>query len=208
MTSSGLTDPLPSLVADASAVINLIASGVARPIVESLPARLRVVSAVALELAAGRMRGWNSSERLATLVESGSVEIVELNDSSEECFESLVIGTAVDTLDDGEAATIAYARATGTVALIDERKAWRICAARFPELVVRTTVDLLTSTSVAKILGQASVGDAVFNALSVGRMRVPATDYQRVVTIIGEERAKLCSSLPDHIRYPHKKLAG
>ena len=69
------------------------------------------------------MRGWNSSERLSTLVESGIVEIVELDDSSQECFESLVIGPAVDTLDDGEAATIAYARATGTVALIDERKA-------------------------------------------------------------------------------------
>ncbi len=208
VTSSGLTDPLPSLVADASAVINLIASSAARPIVESLPGRLRVVSSVALECAAGRMRGWNSSEPLATLVESGSVEIVELDDSSEEDFESLVIGTAVDTLDDGEAATIAYARATGTVALIDERKAWRICAARFPGLVVHTTVDLLTNASVAKILGQAGVGDAVFNALSAGRMRVPATDYQRIVTIIGEERAKLCISLPDHIRYPHKKLAG
>ena len=59
-----------------------------------------------------------------------------------------------------------------------------------------------------EILGQAGVGDAVFNALSAGRMRVPATDYQRIVTIIGEERAKLCISLPDHIRYPHKKLAG
>ena len=58
------------------------------------------------------------------------------------------------------------------------------------------------------MLGQDGVGDAVFNALSAGRMRVPATDYQRVVTIIGAERAKLCTSLPDHVRYPHKKLAG
>ena len=53
MTSLGLTDPLPGLVADASAVINLIASGAAREIVESLPVRLRVVSQVSSELAAG-----------------------------------------------------------------------------------------------------------------------------------------------------------
>jgi predicted nucleic acid-binding protein len=208
VVSRSLADPPPGLVADASAVINLIASGVARLIAESFPVRLRVVSAVASELAVGTTRGWNSSERLATLVDSGSVEIVELEDSSHECFESLVMGTAVDTLDDGEAATIAYARATGTAALIDERKARRICAARFPELFVHTTVDLLTSAYVAKMLGQAGVGDAVFNALSAGRMRVPAADYQRVVTIIGAERAKLCTSLPDHIRYPHKKFVG
>jgi predicted nucleic acid-binding protein len=208
VTSLGLTDPLPGLVADASAVINLIASGAAREIVESLPTRLRVVSAVSSELAAGKLRGWNSSERLSTLVESGIVEIVELGDSSQECFESLVIGPAVDTLDDGEAATIAYARATGTVALIDERKAWRICASRFPELAVHTTVDFLTSAYVTKMLGQDGVGDAVFNALNAGRMRVPAADYQRVVAIIGAGRAKLCTSLPDHIRHPHKTLAG
>jgi len=206
--SLGLIEPLPGLVADASAVINLIASGAARAIAESLPVRLRVVSAVSSELAAGKLRGWNSSERLKTLVESGIVEIVELDDSSHEYFESLVIGPAVDTLDDGEAATIAYARSTGTVALIDEKKGRRICAARFAELAVHTTVDLLTSAHVATMLGQAGVADAMFNALSAGRMRVPATEYQRVVTIIGAERAKLCTSLPDHIRYSQNKLAG
>lgn len=206
MTFPALADRLPGLVADASAVINLIASGAARPILESLPVRLRVVSAVASELAAGKLHGWNSSERLATLVESGSVEIVELDASAEDCFESLVVGAAVDTLDDGEAATIAYARATGTAALIDERKARRICASRFPALAVHTTVDVLTSGHVAKMLGQAGVSDAVFNALSVGRMRVPASDYLRVVTMIGIERAKLCGSLPEHIRAPRSKL--
>lgn len=206
MTFPALTDPLPGLVADASAIINLIASGAARPLLESLPVRLRVVSAVASELAAGKLRGWNSSERLATLVESGSVEIVELDDLAENCFESLVVGAAADTLDDGEAATIAYARASGTAALIDERKARRICASRFAELAVHTTVDILTSSHVGRILGEAGVGDAVFNALSAGRMRVPAADYLRVVTIIGIERAKLCSSLPEHIRAPRTKL--
>ena len=107
------------------------------------------------------------------------------------------MGPAADTLDDGEAATIAYAHAVGTVALIDEKKAWRICAARFPNLAVHTTVDILTSAHVTKLLGQGGVGDAVFKVLSVGRMRVPPADYQRVVKIIGVDRAKLCTSLPE-----------
>lgn len=208
MTSRALADPLPDLVADASAVINLIASGVAKSIVESLPTRLRVVSVVQSELAGGRNRGRTSYEHLNALVAAGTINIVELEESGESCFESLVVGTAVDTLDDGEAATISYARATASVALIDERKAWRICASRFPELIVHTTVDLLTSAHVERILGKAGAADAVFNALVTGLMRVPAADYQRVVTTIGSERAKLCKSLPTHIRYPDKKLAG
>lgn len=205
MTSRGLADQLQDLVGDASAVINLIASGMARTILESLPARLRVVRAVSSELASGRLRGWNSSERLVTLVQSGLVDIVELDDSSNECFESLVVGSAVDTLDDGEAATIAYAHATGAMALIDEKKARRICGSRFPELAVSTTVDLLTSAHIAKILGAQAVGDAIFNALRAGRMRVPAADYERVVTIIGAARAALCTSLPLHVRHVKKK---
>ena len=208
MASSVLGDPLPELVADASAVINLLASGVARPVLESLPVRLRVVKEVSRELATGQQRGWDSSALLGTLVQSNLAEIVGLDDSSYECFESLVIGTAIDTLDDGEAATIAYARAAGAVALIDERKGRRICASRFPELSVRTTVALLTSAQVTKLLGDAAVGDAVFNALRTGRMRVPAADHQRVVAIIGTERAKLCLSLPEHVRYPVRKRTG
>ena len=208
MTCRALTDPLPGLVADASAVINLLGSGVARRLADSFHTRLRVVSAVSSELANGKARGWNSSEQLAALVDSGSVEIVELDDSALECFESLVIGAAIDTLDDGEAATIAYACATRTAALIDEKKGRRICASRFPELAVHTTVDLLMSAHVGRTLGEAKIGDAIFNALSIGRMRVPAKDYERVVTMIGAERARVCPSLPDHIRFPPKELAG
>lgn len=207
MNSRTLTDPLPGLVADASAVINLLGTGAAPELTRSLPARLRVVSAVRSELADGKKR-WPSSDQLSALVASGHVEIVELEEPALECFESLVIGPAVDTLDDGESATIAYAVATGTVALIDEKKGRRICASRFPELVVHTTVDLLTSAHVGRTLGQSAVADAIFRALSVGRMRVPANDYQRVVAIIGADRAKLCASLPDHIRFPPKKRAG
>lgn len=204
MISSVLADPLPELVADASAVISLLASGAARPVLESFPVRLRVVKQVSRELATGQQRGWDTSALLGTLVQSNLAEIVGLDDASHECFESLVIGNAADTLDDGEAATIAYARASGVVAIIDE-KARRICAARFPELIVHSTVALLMSAHVTRVLGEAAVGDAVFNALRTGRMRVPAVDHHRVVEIIGAERASLCLSLPEHVRSPATK---
>src|SRR5215469_16749115 len=51
------------------------------------------------------------------------VRVVQLGDDGKRVYGSLVEGTAARTLDDGEAATIAYAHEAGAVALIDEKKA-------------------------------------------------------------------------------------
>ena len=206
MTSRALTESGRGVVADASAVINLVASGVAREVAQVLPAPLRVVRAVALELESGRPR-WTTSDHLTDLVGAGVVEIVDLDDAASEHFEALVVGPAVQTLDDGEAATIAYALTNGLAALIDERKAWRICGERFGTLTVTTTVDLLLSAGTERVLGVNGVAEALFKALSAGRMRVPAGHLERVIGIVGAERAALCSSLPTHARVPSRKRA-
>ena len=50
------------------------------------------------------------------------------------------------TLDDGEAATLASALELGGTAVIDERKALRICSSRFAGLITASSLDLLTRT--------------------------------------------------------------
>ena len=112
----------------------------------------------------------------------------------------LVVGSAAETLDDGEAATIAYALTSSYEALIDERKARRICAEPYAALVVTTTVELLLDSTTKAELGPDGVEDALFSALSCGRMRVPSLQLDRVVGILGKERAALCNSLPAHAR--------
>jgi len=198
--SRNLIDPASPLVADASAVISLIASGAARKIAEALPVRLRIVTAVAYELEKGRQRGWATSDHLSSLITDGLVDVVELSDDAGDHFEALVVGSAADTLDDGEAATIAYAHVHGATALIDERKGLRICTRRFPGLRVATTVDLLTSSLVKGVLGVTHAADATFGALKDGRMRVLPEDIERVIEMIGAARASLCSSLPARVR--------
>lgn len=187
------------VVADASAVINLVASGAVLKISSVLPAPIRVVTAVALELESGRSR-WTTSAHLADLAAAGIIEIVDLDDEALRHFEALVIGTAAETLDDGEAATIAYALTSDLEALIDERKAWRICGERYAALAVTTTVELLLDPATEAELGPDGVVDALFRALSCGRMRVPPPQLERVVRILGTERAALCHSLPIHAR--------
>ena len=166
--------PAP-VVADTSVVINLNATGCSEAILGALPNRCVVV-----------------------------YESAQLGDVGTSHFAGLVGGAAADTLDDGEAATIACAIERSTIALIDDRKAIRICAERFPHLAVGCTVDVLAQHHVQAALGR-RLADAVFNALDRGRMRVPERYEQWVVDLIGEERTALCHSLPRRVRQPRRQ---
>lgn len=199
-SSTALTDPAARLVADASTIINLIATGNAGAILSALPNRVLVVDVVPVELETGRTRGREAFDRLTELANTGAIEIVGLTDDAAPYFEDLAVGAAAATLNDGEAATIAYALAHTGTPLIDERKATRICAQRFPQLQVACTVDVLVHPEVQRQLGADLLGEAVFRALRDGRMGVLARHLEWVLAVIGEGRAALCPSLPRRFR--------
>ena len=196
---SCLDDLATPIVADASVVINLIASGFAAPILDTLAGPLRVASEVQMELERGRNRGRGDADALAGLLNKGKVAIVDLGAAGLHCFSNLVAGSAGNTLDDGEAATIAYAVEHDTTILIDEKKATRICVGQFSHLTVGSTVDLVGCPPVRAALGQ-DLADAIFNMLSVGRMRVLPQHLDWVVEQIGLHRAAQCSALPARYR--------
>jgi predicted nucleic acid-binding protein len=77
------------------------------------------------------------------------------------------------TLDDGEAATIAFGIERDAIVLTDERKANRICAGRFPLLKVGCSLDILAHSGVLQALGKNTLSIAVHSALQSARMRVP-----------------------------------
>lgn len=195
-----LSDLLAPFVADSSVIINLIATGCAPAIVRALPNPFVVVNVIPTELDTGRQRGRRDSDGLNELVKAGLVEIAGLGDVGTQHFSSLVVGPAVETLDDGEAATIAYAVEQSGTAFIDERKATRICADRYPRLRVRCTVDILFHPDVQFHLGLETLAVAMFNALQGGRMGVLPHHLEQVVGLIGSERAASCHSLPKSIR--------
>ena len=195
------------VIADTSVIINLNATGCAGAILRALPNPCVVVENVSLELHDGRRTGREDANVLAVLIEQHLVEQAQLGNPGMSQFASLVSGSAAETLDDGEAATIACAIERGAVALIDERKAMRICAERFPNLTVGCTVDVLSHRDVQAALGR-GLADAVFNALDRGRMRVPDQYGQWVVELIGKERAARCRSLPKRFRADGLPPAG
>lgn len=204
--ATALTDPAARLIADTSTMINLIATGSAADIIAALPNRIATVDVVPAELELGRARGREACDRLKDLASSGALEIVELGDDAWPYFEQLVVGSALETVDDGEAATIAYALAHNATALIDERKATRICGERFPELRLACTIDVLIHDNVRQRLGETRLADAVFRALQDAKMGVLSTHLAWVVGLIGAERAALCPSVPRWVLKPSREI--
>lgn len=193
---SSWLDEAASLVGDASVWINLVATGRAEEILRSSPVELVITTTALGELENGRAKGRQTAAEVARLIEAGLIREVSLSSADEAVFLGLVAGPTSLTLDDGEAATIAYALGSGTVALIDERKATDLCADRYPALIVMSTTDLLLADPIASSFQADSLSECLFLALTVARMRVPDRHLAGVCERLGPDRCQKCRSLP------------
>ena len=197
---SCLIDSEAPMLADTSVVINLDATGCFGRILDALPNRLQVSEIVEHEVRLGEIDGAREKSGILEIIACGQVDVVGLAGEGLRRFRSLTSGRAVETLGDGEAATIACALELGAIALIDERKGLRISAEKFPSLVTATTLDTLAHPRVQAGLGVERLTEAVFNALTRARMRVPQQYYRWVVDLIGADNARKCNSLPRWVR--------
>lgn len=195
-SSNSIIKPGSTLVADASVAINLVATGRGASIVRALNCSMVTTRNALRELEAGKDKGHDDFVQMSAFIEKGLVSVVTLSDQGTVTYQSLVDGSAMTTLDDGEAATIGYAVEIGGIALIDERKARGLCARIYPYLAVISTAELLLHKTVAEELGHECHVDAVMNALEKARMRVPLDQLSRIRMLIGDERANRCRSLP------------
>jgi predicted nucleic acid-binding protein len=195
-SSNFLSNPRASLIADASVVINLNATARAADIIRAVPIPFLVTENACAELEAGVRNGHRDYPQLLELIDAGYMQRLNLGTVGLSVYESLVDGSTLRTLDDGEAATIAHAHETNGIALIDERKARTICAGSFPGLVVVCTAELLMHDAIGAALGAREQANALANAIRGARMQVPREHLARVTAIIGPERAASCASLP------------
>lgn len=179
---------LDSLVLDASVLINILATGFAREIFTAIQEPCLVPQAVASEVHRDP-RDRKKVEPLGAYVNGGIIKIVDFNDRSLETFVSLVGGDLEESLDDGEAATLAIAHDQGFVAAIDENKARNLASRRFPNLSCVRTVDLLRRPELLVALSSAPHLEAVTGALEFGRMQIPAEHRQWIRALLGDDRA-------------------
>ena len=203
--TSCLSDAPAVLVLDASVVVNLNATGCADEIIGALGHSCIVTDNVLRELELGSTRGYTDAAQLKRLRDNEVLDIVSLDANMNKTYLELVAGSTVDTLDDGEAATLAYADGDSAWAAIDERKALRICRERFASVQTASTVDLLAHPSLTTTLESTELGNAVYNALVNANMRVFEHQLGWVVDLVGRERAKQCPSLPGRHRFGLEK---
>jgi predicted nucleic acid-binding protein len=187
------------MIADASVWINLAATGGAHRILQALPRPLAITDVALGELERGRPKGRQAADEVAALLHMKLMQVIPLAAADEALFLSLVAGAASETLDDGEAATLACATSLGACAVIDERKATSLAARRLTALEVCSTCDLLMGQDVRDVLGEAGHADALFAALTQARMRVPDSYAATIVKLLGD-RAAICLSIPARFR--------
>lgn len=208
ISSSFLTDPRTTLIIDASVAINLNATNRAAEIISALPSMIVVTQNAIDELEDGSKKGHNDGKLLLELVSRKLISPVSMGEISLKVYEALIDGSASSTLDDGEAATIAYAIEVGGIAVIDEKKARRMCEEKFTNLRLLSTVDLLLDDLISNALGLIGQADSIYNALVSARMRVPEERLSSVISVIGEERAAGCASLPKAVRMPKSRFTS
>ena len=183
------------LVLDASAVINLLGTSHAASLLRAL-ARTCVVEQTAWrEILRDPLTGKSAAEPLKALVDARLLARQQLAAEAVPVFLDLALAPPPDGLDDGESATAAHAAHIGATAVIDERKAIRICREKLPKLRVVSTLDLLSHHLVAQSLGRSTLAEAVYSALKKSRMRVPVEFHRWVLQLIGKDRASDCPSL-------------
>ena len=107
------------LVNDASIWINLAATGHIELVLRSSAVRHQITTTAFIELESGREKGRRTAGVVADLIAKGLVDQIPLSPTDEEVFMGLIIGAPGDTLDDGEAATIATELGASAIAIID-----------------------------------------------------------------------------------------
>lgn len=205
---SCLTEIEDPLVLDASVVVNLNATGYADRILNVIPAGVIIPHPVVKELKRGTLLGHSDATDLNQLLEKGLAETMNVPVPAQSEYISLVSGTSTTSLGDGEAATIASAFATGAWAAIDERKARRICAERYKEVKIASTVDILSHPEVVAAFSEGELSAALLAALEVANMQVHEHHMDWVVSRIDPARIRNCNSLPRAIRLANQQKAS
>jgi hypothetical protein len=192
---SALEDSLEALVLDASVLINLLGSRMARQILAALGVPSVVEETTLLEVLVDPQDGSSATPAIDDLILSGSLLCERMDDDGLTSFISLVGAEPPDDLGDGEAATLAHALRRSATAVIDERKATRIARTQFPNLNVCSSLDIFACSRVVEALGADALSDALFGAVKFARMRVSVEYDDWVRGIPGPQRIAECRSL-------------
>jgi predicted nucleic acid-binding protein len=171
--------PLRPLVLDASAIINLLGCGDMPGVLKALGVVCLVEEKTLGEVERHPVPGHDHRPVIRALLQTGALKVERMSGPEYEIYISLVQGNLAGRLDDGESAAIALA-SRGFPVVIDENKARRVLAQRFPGTPFCSTFRLLLTAGQRASWPLEAVQHLVLSARRHARMGVPR-----------EERAQL-----------------
>ena len=191
MTYSDFLANTSTYVADTSFLINLNATSFSLEIIDKMkPSTIIITQQVYDELRNGTKDGYNDFKNVEDYISKGFITLKTLSPNAYRLYEKIVLGEAQYTLDDGEASVIACAIDLCASAIIDEKKATRICREQYPDLKTFHTLDIF------KIyLNKPLIQNATQNALKGARMYIPKSRYDELKEIVGNNFMEECSCI-------------
>jgi predicted nucleic acid-binding protein len=194
--STFLADNLGPLALDTSVLINLNACTYGERILAAIPNDIFVPKIVEGELEHERSRTNGEYQFLQNLVASETIMLAGLTDEAWGIFQELT--SSSPSLDDGEAATIAVSATQHFFPVIDEKRGRARATTFIKSGESFCSLDILLHPLVAAELGDDATIEALYKALRNGRMRIPAASVDKVIALIGTERAIHCTCLPGY----------
>lgn len=181
-----------SVVLDTSVIINLSCCAYGVQILTAIKNPILIPENVREEL---NKPGHTDSTSmfLDRLLTEKMVELRQIKKESASTYELLVLSVG-----DGEAATLAIATATHSIAIVDDGKARSVAREMGIDQNLAWSLDLFLNEQVQKSLGSSLLSEAIYLALREGRMRIDNERCDAVIQILGSERAKFCTSLPNY----------
>lgn len=161
-----------SAVFDASVWINLFATEKAGAIIDAFGVDIDLPPQVLRELRRDPVtnRPFDNLNHPALAIPS--VRRSALAGAEIGLFLELVAAAPPNGLGDGEAAAMAIAVHRHSVLAVDERKARRILAERFPHVTILRSAEILNAPSVLAALGEVAAKECFAKAVRHGRMHV------------------------------------
>lgn len=182
------------IVVDASVLINLLATSDPAVILRALGEPM-VVADAAREVRRNPRTGATGREVLEPLLASGLLHRVTMAEHEAETFVELVGASPPDDLDDGEAATIAFALSRGHAVAIDEAKAQRILSEKYDRIRCMSTVALYRGLLEREVFDRHFICACVYDSIKLARMRVATTEIAWVCALLDPEQREGCTSL-------------
>ena len=186
-------------VFDASALINIAASGYCVEILASLGRKCLAETIVWRELS-DHIEKYDINKNIELAVSNEHLDIGDMVSHESTMFLNLITAPHPNTLDDGEAATIAVAHFRGSIAIIDEKKGRRIAETFAPPVQIMSTLDLFRMIENNCNSKDVCLNSALFNSLTQARMRVPVEHETWVINRLSSQQIEQCQSLPRRLR--------